>query len=161
MIFKDYKPGTVYPALPLFYEEWDDASSELLFRCDEEVQRICRALPMFNLSFVRSLKEHYESAAPHQLTEKIRSIKAFKGLPTPAAETTGGYIPDLHSRYFTADFSYGLSVIVQIAQFAGAEVPALKAVLSWYNSIRIETDEFRYADYGITDKEAFLKFYSF
>ncbi|MCR4761510.1 MAG: NAD/NADP octopine/nopaline dehydrogenase family protein, partial [Oscillospiraceae bacterium] len=104
--------------------------------------------------------EHYESETPHQLTEKIRSIKAFKGLKIPAVAVSDGLIPDLHSRYFTADFSYGLSVIVQIAHFAGTDVPELERVLNWYNGIRIETDEFRYEDYGIRNTEDFLKFYS-
>ena len=159
-IFGDYKNGVTYNSLPLFYEEWSDKSSELLFKCDDEIQKICRALPMFDLSYVKSLKEHYESATPHQLTEKIRSIKAFKGLKTPSVLTDSGYIPDLHSRYFTADFSYGLSVIVQIAHFAGADVPELEKVLSWYDNIKTEKSEFRYEDYGIRDTGDFLDFYS-
>ena len=32
-------------------------------------------------------------------------------------------IPDLHSRYFTADFPYGLAVIQQIGQIAGVSTP--------------------------------------
>ena len=159
-LFGDYKDGVTYDSLPLFYEEWSDASSELLFKCDAEIQIICRALPMFDLSYVKSLKEHYESDTPHKLTEKIRSIKAFKGLKTPYIETASGLIPDLHSRYFTADFSYGLSIIVQIAHFAGADVPNLENVQAWYNNIRIEHSEFRYEDYGIMNIRDFLDLYS-
>lgn len=159
-IFRDYREGMVYERLPLFYEEWDDESSELLFLCDDEVQKICRSLPMFDLSGVKSLKEHYDSPTPQKLTEKIRSIKAFKGLGTPSLKVSGGYIPDLHSRYFTADFSYGLSAIVQIAHFAGAEVPHLESVLDWYDRIKLEKDVFRYEDYGIRDAAEFLAFYS-
>lgn len=159
-IFRDYRDGVTYDSLPLFYEEWSDESSELLFECDEEIQKICRTLPMFDLSYVKSLKEHYESDTPHKLTEKIRSIKAFKGLKTPSVQTAEGLIPDLHSRYFTADFSYGLSVIVQIAHFAGADVPNLERVLDWYNGIRTEKKEFRYEDYGIVDTKDFLDLYS-
>jgi len=159
-IFRGYHEGMVYDRLPLFYEEWDDETSELLFSCDEEVQKICRALPMFDLSGVKSLREHYESPTPHQLTEKIRSIKAFRGLGTPSVRTEKGLIPDLHSRYFTADFSYGLSAIVQTARFAGTDIPALESVLAWYDSIKKETDVFRYEDYGIRDTADFLAFYS-
>ena len=159
-IFRDYHEGMVYDRLPLFYEEWDDETSELLFRCDEEVRKICRSLPAFDLSEVRSLREHYESPTPHQLTEKIRSIKAFKGLETPSVRTEKGFIPDLHSRYFTADFSYGLSAIVQIAHFAGTDIPNLESVLAWYDGIKKETDMFRYEDYGINDTADFLAFYS-
>ncbi len=159
-IFKDYKKGVVYDRLPLFYEEWDDESSELLFKCDDEVQKICRSLTMFDLSFVRSLKIHYESDTPQKFSAKLRSIKAFKGLTTPSVKVEGGMIPDLNSRYFTADFSYGLSLIVQIADFAGVEVPYLKSVMKWYDTIRIVQDEFSYKDYGISDLKSFLDYYS-
>lgn len=36
-IFNDYRPGVTYDSLPLFYEDWDDASSELLMACDDEI----------------------------------------------------------------------------------------------------------------------------
>ena len=61
VLFKDWKPGVVYNRVPLFYEEWDDESSELLIACDEEIQQICRALPEFELQYVKSLRIHYES----------------------------------------------------------------------------------------------------
>ena len=57
-IFEDYRQGKVYERVPLFYEEWEDKSSELLFAMDEEVQNICKALPEFDLGCVRSLKVH-------------------------------------------------------------------------------------------------------
>lgn len=159
-LFKDYSEGVVYSSLPLFYEEWDDETSELLFRCDDEVQKICRSLSMFDLSGVRSLKLHYESDTPQKFTEKLRSIKAFKGLGTPSVKVEGGYIPDLHSRYFTADFSYGLSLFVQIAQLAGIDVPNLNEVMSWYDSIRIENGGFSFKEHGISDMKSFIEYYS-
>ena len=158
-LFGDWQEGVVYDRVPLFYEEWDDASSELLIACDEEVQKICRKLPQFHLEYVKSLKEHYESPTVEAMTRKISSISAFKGLTTPALQVEGGWIPDLHSRYFTADFSYGLSVIKQIAMFADVETPNIDATLAWYQNIAIEKDGFNFRDYGITDKEAFEAFY--
>ena len=71
-IFKDYEPGVVYERLPLFYEEWSDESSELLIKCDEEVQQICHALPEFRLEFVKSLRIHYESPTVEAMTAKIK-----------------------------------------------------------------------------------------
>ncbi len=158
-IFKDYKPGVVYEKLPLFYEEWDDASSELLFLCDEEVQKICRALPEFHLEFVKSLRVHYESPTTDAMTKKISSIPAFKGLATPSVEVPGGFIPDLHSRYFTADFSYGLTIIKQIAAFTGVETPNIDETMAWYDAIAIERESFNYGDYGIVTREDFDRFY--
>ena len=158
-IFSDWHDGITYDTVPLFYEEWDNPSSELLFACDEEVQKICRALPRFRLQYVRSLKLHYESPTVEAMTEKIRSIAAFRGLPTPAVKVDGGYIPDLHSRYFTADFSFGLTLFRQIADFAGVSTPNIDETMAWYKAIAAEKDEFCYRDYGITNISSFEQFY--
>ncbi|MCI8506884.1 MAG: hypothetical protein HFI67_11945 [Lachnospiraceae bacterium] len=158
-LFKDYTDGITYDSVPLFYEEWDDESSQLLIACDEEVQTICKALPKFHLEFVKSLQLHYESSTVETMTKKISGIKAFKGLVTPTVEINGKLIPDLYSRYFTADFSYGLTIIKQIADFAGVFIPNIDATIQWYNDIAIENKEFQFKDYGIYDTYSFEKFY--
>ena len=158
-IFRDWHDGVVYGSVPLFYEEWDDASSELLIACDEEVQSICKALPEFDLSHVKSLRDHYESHTAREMTKKISSIKPFKGLTTPSVKVDGGFIPDLHSRYFSADFSYGLSIIKQIADIADVQTPNLDNVMSWYRNIAIEKKEFRFENYGIVNKEKLASYY--
>ena len=158
-IFKDWHEGVRYASVPLFYEEWDDESSELLLACDDEVQGICRALPEFELRYVKPLRLHYESPTKEAMTKKISSIPAFKGLTTPAVKTEEGYIPDLHSRYFTADFSYGLTIIRQIAGFAGVSTPNIDETMAWYKNIQVEKDEFLFTDYGIKEFEAFREFY--
>ena len=158
-LFKDYQPGVVYRSMPLFYEEWDNASSELLIACDEEVQQICKALPEFKLEYVKSLRVHYESPTVEAMTRKISSITAFKGLTTPTIEVDGGVIPDLHSRYFTADFSYGLTIIKQVADLADVPTPNIDSTMLWYKNIAIERNEFRFEDFGITDMKSFSDFY--
>ena len=158
-LFGDWRPGVTYQSVPLFYEEWDDASSELLIACDEEVQEICKVLPEYQLEYVKSLRIHYESPTVEAMTKKISSIKAFKGLTTPTVEVDGGLIPDLHSRYFTADFSYGLTIIKQVADLAGVNTPNIDATMQWYKGIAIEKDEFRFEDFGITDMKSFEEFY--
>lgn len=158
-LFKNYKPGVVYKSMPLFYEEWDDASSELLIACDDEVQEICRALPEYHLEYVKSLRVHYESPTVEAMTKKISSITAFKGLTTPTIEVEGGVIPDLHSRYFTADFSYGLTIIKQVADLVGVSTPNIDDTIRWYKNIAIEYDEFRFENFGITDMKSFAEFY--
>ena len=159
VILKDWHEGVVLDRLPLFYEDWDDESSELLIACDNEVQEICGALSGFDLKYVRSLKDHYGCSTVETMTKKIASIPAFKGLATPATAVEGGFIPDLHSRYFTADFSYGLNIIKQIGDFAGVSTPNINEILAWYKEIAVETQEFRYSDYGILTYEDFVSFY--
>ena len=159
VLFKTWSEGKVYSHLPLFYEEWNNESSELLFACDDEVQMICHALNKFDLRYVKSLKLHYESPTIESMTKKISSIKAFKGLPTPAIKVDGGFIPDLHSRYFTSDFSYGLNIIKQIGDFAAVNIPNINNILEWYKKIAIAKDEFNYKNYNINNYTDFEKFY--
>ena len=158
-IFSGYKDGDVFPRDPLFYEEWDDESSELLFAMNDEVQNICKALPEFDLSCVKSLKLHYESDTPKELTNKIRSIAGFKGIYAPMIETERGFVPDFSSRFFTADFPYGLAILRQIARFVGVNTPYMDEVYDWYTKISGNKSAFSFADYGINDRESFLKFY--
>lgn len=157
--FADYKEGVVYDKNILFYEEWADESSRLLFACDDELQQVCTALDKLELSEVRSLKLHYESDTPEKLTAKIRSIKSLQGLTSPMIETKGGFIPDFGSRYFTADFPYGLAILVQIADIAGVETPSMRSTLKWYEDMTGNISDFRLADYGIESKDDLYKFY--
>lgn len=160
-LFQDYSEGVVYDRVPLFYEEWNDATSELLFLCDDEVQSLCQQLHPFELSYVRSLKIHYESPTPKALTRKIQSITGFKGLTSPSVQTPNGYIPDFASRYFTADFSYGLSILIQIADLVEMEVPYMKETMQWYRDLIADREEFSFADYGICSLKDFVSFYEY
>ncbi len=158
-LFGDYAPGAVYPRIPLFYEEWTDESSRLLFACDDEVQKLCKALQDFDLSGVRSLKEHYESDTVPKMTYKISHIPAFMGLPSPQVAVEGGFIPDLSSRYFTADFSYGLAILVQVAELAGVPVPHMQQTLAWYQALAGDPPMFRFSHWGIRTYRDFIRFY--
>lgn len=159
-IFKDYEDGVVYEFLPLFYEDWNDETSELLFKCDDEVQNICKKLSSFNLRFVKSLKIHYESDTPLKLTKKISSIKGFKGLTTPAKKVSGGFIPDFNSRYFTADFSFGLSILIQIGEMLNINIDNMNEVMNWYKSVSNDENEFSFKKYEIYNLNDFIEFYS-
>lgn len=160
ILFGDYTPGLVYDSIPLFYQQWNDESSRLLIACDEEVQQICRSLDAFDLSGVRSLKLHYESDTPEKMTRKISSIPAFQGLVSPQKAVEGGAVPDFNSRYFTADFSYGLAILVQIARMVDIPVPNMEQTLQWYQSIAGQPEIFRFSLWGIGSLEDFIAFYS-
>lgn len=158
-LFDDYYEGKSYEYVPLFYEEWDDKSSHLLLACDDEVQQLCKKLEMIDLSYVKSLKTHYESETAEKLTQKLRSIKSLQGLKTPTAGTENALLPDFSSRYFIADFSYGLAIIEQIAEFADLDVPNIRETMNWYRSLISEREEFQYKDYGIVNNEQFKQYY--
>lgn len=208
-IFKDYEQGVTYESLPLFYEEWDDESSELLMACDDEIQDICRALPEFGLEYVVSERKFYHADTVAEMTRAISTEESLLGLTTPsvhADEAAKGrgllglrsrrkqnkdsiehherrridwryrlyrrrqqekeritekdrLIPDLHSRYFTADFPYGLTVIQQIGQIAGVSTPNIDELIDWYDGIAIINDKLMLSDYGITDMDSMKAFY--
>lgn len=209
-IFRDFAPGVTYTNIPLFYEDWDDASSELLLACDDEIQEICKAMPDFGLEYVVSEREFYGADTTEEMTRAISAEKSLLGLTTPAVKAqpvaaksrgidgfrtrrrqrkeaienhasrrsmwravaqkrheeylnmkTGAesMIPDLHSRYFTADFPYGLTVIRQIGDIAGVSMPNIEKLLDWYDRIAIINDKLMLEDYGITDMESLREFY--
>ena len=133
-LFQDYNPNVGYDAIPLFYEEWDLKSSNVLVALDKEVQDMCQILPM-DLSNVRSLLLHYESKDAQALKDKICSIKSFKGLKTPQIERDGRFHPDLESRYFTADFPYGLLILKAFASICKLDTPMMDEVIGWYQGI--------------------------
>lgn len=158
-LYGDYIPGKVYPEIPLFYQHWNDETSRLLIACDEEVQALCRALTDFDLSGVKSLKIHYESNTPEEMTAKISSIAAFQGLTSPHKPVAGGFIPDFESRYFTADFSYGLTILVQLARMAGISAPHMEATLHWYETIVGDREMFCFSRWNIHDLKDLTAFY--
>lgn len=159
-LFEEYQQGVYYPRVPLFYEEWNDETSRLLFACDDEVQEICEKLAQYDLSYVKSLKIHYESDTPEKLTKKIASIQGFKGIKTPMVETEDGYLPDFNSRYFKADFPYGLAILIQIAELSGVKATKMKMMWDWYLKVTGDKKHFSYAAHGINSLEDFLQFYS-
>lgn len=159
-LFNDYSKTKIYEKQSLFYEDWNDDTSELLINMDSELQNICSNLIEFDLSNVISLKKHYESNSKEELTKKIKSIESFKGLLTPMIRNENGFIPDFSSRYFLADFPYGLSILLQISELIKINSPNMHKVFSWYKNIQPQVKYFSFFDYGIIDRLQFIDFYN-
>lgn len=148
-LFNDYVDGKIYSNNPLFYGEWSDKSSELLIACDEELQKLCKNLTELDMSNVRSLKLHYESKTIKAMTEKLRSIKSLHNLRSPMVQINGGWIPDFQSRYFTADFPYGLAIIEELGKIIEFELPNIHSTMDWYRSVTGNNKHFMFSDYGV------------
>ena len=164
-MFRDYHEGLSYPRNFLFYEEWDNRASQVMLACDQELQYLCHVIPL-DLSEVKSLREHYESDTAEAMTTKIRSINAFKGLTSPMRQVSaaeGGvkaeenWIPDFSSRYFTADFSFGLKILIDIADLFGVPADNMKNSWNWYRSVNDQGDSVYFRQK--LEKEAFLSLY--
>lgn len=148
-LFEDYSEGKFYEKNPLFYGEWSDRSSELLIACDDELQQICSKLTDLDLSYVRSLKLHYESDTVEAMTKKISSISSLHNLGSPMIETENGWIPDFKSRYFTADFPFGLALIEQFADAVGVKAKNVRETMKWYRAVTNDGSGLLLSDYGI------------
>lgn len=145
---------------PLFYAQWDDTASEILFALDGEVQAVCRALPKFDLSRVLSLKVYYESDTVPALTKKIRSIPSLNKILSPMKISPEGWLPDFDNRYFKCDFEYGLDILLQFAEALNLNSPTMHEVMNWY---RRRTKNFvravNLADFGIKSAQDIYDFY--
>lgn len=137
------------------YEGWTDEASRMLIACDSELQDLCHVIPM-DIKTVKSLKLHYESSTTKAMTAKIRGIEAFKGLTSPMKQTSDGWVPDFESRYFVADFSYGLKIIKDMARLFEVETPHIDEVWNWYEEVSRDRNFFS-LDYS--DKREFVQLY--
>lgn len=133
-LFKDYD-GTGYSERPTMYDTWDDATSAILFQCDEELQNICKSLDELDLKAVESLKMYYENDTLETFSNKIRSIVAFQGKLVPMVEREDGWHPDFSSRFFVADFEYGLFLMKELGKVCGVDTPMMDEILAWYQRI--------------------------
>ena len=159
-MFGDYTEDTIYPENPLFYGEWTDASSERLITCDQELQDMCKAMDKLDLHDVRSLKLHYESDTVDAMTKKLSTIKSLHNLQSPMKQVEGGWVPDFSSRYFTADFPFGLAIIESLADVLGFEAPYIRKTMDWYRKVTKSTSHLDIRTYGLKSKEDIYKFYS-
>ncbi len=133
-IFKDYENGKEYRCIPKLYEEWTDMASKTLIACDNELHNILKKISL-DTTQIRPLLEHYESINYQEMTNKIHSIKSFKGIDTPSVYTGKGYIPDFESRYFMADIPYGLIIIKSFAMICNVKTRNIDKIIRWYQNI--------------------------
>lgn len=133
-LFKDWNKDVYYDHQFLFYEEWTDEASELLISLDKELFSILAKLPV-SPDFLMPILPYYESTDARSLTHKIRSINGFKRIKTPMTYCEKGWQPDLSSRYFLEDFTYGLRYIHQEAHRLEIATPMIDKVYNWGTDI--------------------------
>ena len=158
-LFSDYYKDKVYDRNPLFYGEWTDESSNLLLACDAELQEMVRIMDKIDLRFVKSLRLHYESDSAEALTNKIRSIKSLNHLSSPMKQVENGWIPDFNSRFFAADFPYGLAIIDELAELLNYNDSNIKDTMNWYYKVTGNTKCMELFEYGINSLEDIYNLY--
>jgi hypothetical protein len=121
---------------PLFYGEWDDYSSELFIKSDNELFNLFNNISAIDFSCMTTALEHYESTNAVELTQKIRSIESLKRIKTPTTIINANYMLDFSSRYFIEDFPYGIALISVVAKKYGIETKCIDMITDWgLNSI--------------------------
>lgn len=139
-MFKDYVPGNVYPTNELFYEEWTIDGAEVLLNCSDELQQLCKAIPM-DMRDVESMQCRHNIRTPEELAARICSLDRLKGLYSPVIKTERGYVPDFDSRYFASDFSYGIKIMIETADLFDVNTPTMDKIWKWYEKVQPERAE--------------------
>ena len=158
-MFSDYEPGKTYEKNPLFYGEWTDASSEMLIACDAEHQNMLKRFDKMDLSGVKSLKLHYESETVPEMTAKLTSIQSLHNILSPMVQTENGFVPDFSSRYFSADFPYGLAIIEAFGDLTGSTIPRIRESMNWYRKASGNDFVYDLKQYGIHTMEDVYRLY--
>lgn len=128
-MWKDFnKDGSTTPSM--FYADWNDEASQIIISMDYEFQNLLKKLGIKSES-IPTLLNYYESTDAISLSQKIRSIPAFKNIPAPMIKKGAKWYPDYSSRYFTEDFPYGLKFIRDLANTLDVSIPTIDKVYKW------------------------------
>lgn len=129
-LFKDWDGETALSENPLFYEDWTDDDSCTILSMDKEFMNLLDKLPVDKKN-IPDLLTHYECRNETELTNKIKSIGAFKGIRCPLKKVEKGYVLDTNTRYFSEDFPYGLHFIKMYCEKYGIIAPTIDKVYNW------------------------------
>merc|ERR1712032_219266 len=138
-----YEAGKVYSDNPLFYETWDDRSSEWCQKISDERLKIwstiCEKVPgTGEPSQVPHIKPYIESIYAGQIKDTgslstcFNTNDGFKGFKCPMKQVEGGWTPDFENRYFTEDIPEGVAMYKGIADLAGVETPVLDEIVGFF-----------------------------
>lgn len=155
-MFKDYVPGNNYPENELFYEAWTIDGAEVLLDCSDELQQICKAIPM-DMRDVESMQARHNIRTPEELAKRICSLDRLKGLYSPVVKNEKGYVPDFNSRYFVSDFPLGIKIMIEVARLFEVPTPTMDTIWSWYEKIQPEQAKNGFK-LNMTQEE-FIRFY--
>lgn len=155
-MFKDYIPGNHYPENELFYEKWTIDGAQVLLNVSDELQQLCKAIPM-DMRDVESMQFRHNIRTPEELANKICSLDRLKGLYSPVIKDEFGYVPDFNSRYFASDFTYGIKIMIEIADLFDVPTPNMDLIWEWYKKVQPvnASNSFEL----IFNKKEFLDFY--
>merc|ERR1712137_581115 len=139
-MWSGYTEGTVYPENPLFYETWDEESTEWLMKINAERMNIWRTIAekypeALSLNQFTDMKDYIKDIYGPQVkdgstfTTTITSCDGYKGFRCPMKAVEGGWVPDFANRYFSEDLPEGVAMYKGIADLAGVETPIIDEIV--------------------------------
>ena len=74
-------------------------------------------------------------------------------------KSENGWIPDFKSRYFTADFPFGLAIIEEFANIVSVDVPNIHETMEWYKRVSGNKHYFKLSEFGLNTVNDIYSFY--
>jgi hypothetical protein len=142
-LWGDWDGSTPYAENPLFYEAWDDKSSEIADGISNERCLVWAEIVRQSqgkagkVEDVKPLKDFifqlYGSAIKDPSTTKgvFSTNDGYKGFRCPMKEVEGGFVPDFANRYFTEDFPESFAIYKGLADFVGVSTPWIDKCFLW------------------------------
>ena len=134
---KDWQEGDVLGENPLFYEDMNDESVELMDAVNRELIEIGRAINSKSVENVNvpHIKDFlagyvYRDNSP-TLKTFFMTNQAYKGFRCPFIKKDNGWVPDFKNRYFTEDIPLGLCLYKGVAELVGVDTPMIDQILGW------------------------------
>jgi len=180
-MWSGYKEGVTYPENPLFYESWDQESTDWLMKINDERLKIWTTIlekyPATGtvdqvpdmLTYIRSIYGP-QIHDPRTFTSCITSCDGYKGFKCPMKQEGDAWVPDFANRYFTEDIPEGVCMYKGIADLAGVATPVMDEIVCFFQKFMgkeyIKDGKLAGADagstkspqaYGITSLEQLLK----
>lgn len=129
---------------PLFYQNTDDFTADIMTRTSNDVLNIAAAvqqktgldIPVPALD--EMMREMYadELEDPSTMKSIFRSNLGYQNLVAPMLTMDDGrFIPDFQYRYLTEDIPRGQCVLKGVAQIAGVDTPAIDLLIRWASSV--------------------------
>jgi hypothetical protein len=141
-LFHDYKEPLAEP--PLFYQNTDDFTAEVMQKTSDEVLAIAKAVatqtgqkvPVPALDDM--MREMYtdELEDPSTMKSIFRTNRGYQGLTAPMTQTADGrFAPDFGYRYLTEDIPRGQCVLKGVAQIVQVPTPTIDRLIRWADSV--------------------------
>lgn len=129
--------------VPFFYKDYDDLSSELLKRLDDDYSKIREKITISNpnedyrymLDYL-SLEVFSYNSTNKNIKSSFTNSKTLRLIETPVVRNNKNRLElNKNHRFFTDDIFYGLCIAKWFAEQLSIDVPMIEEILEWAQKI--------------------------